>query len=76
MNIFRTIIKTIQRILFPANLDAIFSEEGKEKTALRVAARFARGNVNSQEGRVTTQRKFDAEMDRLEQKVANYHTHH
>lgn len=76
MNIFRTIIKTVQRILFPADLDAIFSEEGKEKTALRVTARFARGNVNSQEERVTTQRKFNAEMDRLAKRVASYHTHH
>jgi|CXWL01.1.fsa_nt_gi hypothetical protein len=76
MNIFKITIKTIQRILFPVSLDTIFSEESKEKTALRVAARFARGNINSQEERVTTQRKFNAEMDKLTQRVASYKHQH
>lgn len=66
MNIFRT----VRKILFPPNLDTIFTDEGKEKTALSIAARFACGNINIQSGRVTTQRKFDEQMAQLARRVS------
>ncbi len=65
MNIFRT----IREILFPVNLDEIFSKEAEERNALRVAARFSR-NVMVQAGRVTTQRMFDEDMKRMAERVA------
>lgn len=64
MNIF----KTLHRILFPVNLETIFSEKSKEETALGVAARIS-DDVNVQSGRVTTQRKFDDEMAQLAKRV-------
>ena len=63
----------IYRMLFPANLDSVFSEQGKEQTALGIAARFSRGNINLQQKRVTTQRKFDEELKAMEARVANQH---
>lgn len=65
-----SIVMTLRRILFPPNLDVIFSEEGKEKTALGIASRFACGNINVQSGRVTTQRKFDEQMAQLARRVS------
>ncbi len=65
-----TILKTVLRVLFPANLDAVFSEEGKEKTAISIAARYARGNTRVQNERVTTDRAFAQEMERMATRVA------
>ena len=69
------IIQVIRRVLFPKNLDSIFSEESKERTALGVAARYARGNINVQNGRVTTQRKFEEEMNRLARRAGQPNLH-
>jgi hypothetical protein len=55
MNFFQL----LKRVLFGINLDGIFSEKGKEETALRVASRC-----------VTTQAKFDAEMLRMKRRVS------
>jgi len=68
------ILSTLYRTLFPADLDAIFSEESKEKTAVVVAARFSRGNTSVQNERVTTERKFAEEMQRMEQRVSRSHS--
>jgi hypothetical protein len=65
-------LRTLHRILFPADLDAIFSEESKERTAVLIAARFSRGNTGVQGKRVTTDRKFAAELRRMEQRVAQH----
>ena len=63
------LIKAIFRILFPPDPSAVFSEENEERIALDVTARLSRGNTNAQYKRVTTQRKFEAEMKRMEQRV-------
>lgn len=64
------LLRTLYRILFPANLGTIFSEESKEKTAVIIAARFSRGNAGVQDKRVTTERKFAEEMSRMARRVS------
>lgn len=64
------LLRTVYRILFPADLNAIFSEESKEETAVVIAARFSRGNAGVQDKRVTTERKFGDEMRRMAQRVS------
>ena len=71
MNAFQVIFRT----LFPPRLDEVFSDEGKERTALRVAMRFSRGNAGVQNGRVTTDRIFCEEMRRMAQRVGRTHLH-
>jgi|WetSurMetagenome_2_1015567.scaffolds.fasta_scaffold119499_2 hypothetical protein len=68
------IIRVIYRNLFPPSLDEIFSEEGKERTALHVAARFTRGNTGVQNGHATTDRKFKEEMRRMARRVSHTHS--
>lgn len=67
MNILKFLIKT----LFPTSIEKVFSETEKEKTALNVAARFARGNTSIQYGRVTTTRDFDNELERMRNRAAS-----
>ena len=62
-------IKSIYKILFPANIDNLFSEECKENLALGVAARFTRGNINIQNKRATTARMFSEELRQTEKRV-------
>lgn len=64
------ILKSLYRVLFPASLDSIFSEEAKEKTAITIAARYSRGNTRVQKERVTTDRMFANEMERMAMRVA------
>jgi hypothetical protein len=63
------IVNALSWFLRPVNLDRVFSEEGKELTALGVAARFSRGNINVQYKRVTTPRMFAQELARMKQRV-------
>jgi len=58
------IFKVIRRILFPADVDAIFSEESKEKTAVAIAK-----SMMGKTRRITTQSMFDEEMRRMEQRA-------
>ena len=67
------ILQTLFRVLFPASLDEVFSDESKERTALGIAARFSRGNISIQNARVTTIRMFAEEMNRMIQRVSREH---
>ena len=67
MNIFKILIKS----LFPTDIENVFSEAGKESTALNVAARFTRGNTSIQHHRVTTAQNFDNEIERMKNRVAS-----
>lgn len=69
----KRLLKAIYRIVFPVSLDDIFSEDGKERTALRIAARFSRGNTGVQNGKVTTDRGFAEEMKRMARRVHRGH---
>jgi hypothetical protein len=64
------ILKAFMDVLFPQSLAPVFSAEGKFQRGLRIAGRFARGNVGIQFGRVKTQADIDQLIARLEAKVA------
>lgn len=66
-------LRVLYRIVFPPNVDQVFSERSKEEVAIIVAARYSRGNAGVQDKRVTTDRKFAEEMDRMAQRVLRDH---
>lgn len=64
-----SVFRNLQRVIFPAKLENIFSEESQERTALGIAAR-SRGNINVQNKPVTTDRMFKDEMARMAERVS------
>ncbi len=61
--------QALLQLAFPASMDTYFSEEKQEEAALRVAARLSRGNTNTQDIRVTTDRLFKKQMEEYAKKV-------
>ena len=64
------LFSTIRGILFPVDTAFLFSEKFKEEIALSVATRFLRGNTNSQNGCVTTDRMFAEEIQQTRDRVS------
>ncbi len=68
MGLFKLIARA-KADIFSSDVESFFTDEEKETRALIVAARFGRGNVNLQAGRVLTARRLKNRMDRYQKRI-------